>query len=87
MNPLHMDKEVLFCNKCNKDIDRIAGTLVCHNEVYCRYCNNWICGERDAFGKQGRFNYLNNSSILVAKLKNIKIAIDDIIKFVEESDS
>ena len=26
------------------------GTAVIEGEVYCLICDNWLCGERDAFG-------------------------------------
>jgi hypothetical protein len=48
--PLHIDKKELFCNRCNKYIDKFTGTLVINNETHCLYCGNWLCGCYDAFG-------------------------------------
>ena len=48
--PLHIHKAKLCCNRCNKDVHKHHETIVKEEEVYCIYCDNWLCGEYDAFG-------------------------------------
>ena len=48
--PLHLDKKTLFCNRCLRYMDKFTETLVLDDEVYCLFCDNWLCGKFDAFG-------------------------------------
>jgi hypothetical protein len=48
--PLHINKDKLSCNRCIKDIDKFTETLLIEGEVHCIFCDNWLCGEYDAFG-------------------------------------
>lgn len=50
MKPRYEYQDFLFCNKCDHNIDKFAETLVIEGNVYCIFCDNWICGEEDAFG-------------------------------------
>lgn len=48
--PLHIDKLELFCNRCNKYVNKFIETTIIDNEVYCLHCDNWLSGEEDCFG-------------------------------------
>jgi len=47
---LHIDKDELFCNRCNKYVCKYTEIIVIYGEVHCFHCDNWLCGEYDAFG-------------------------------------
>ncbi len=49
--PLHIDKTELFCNACNKNVDKFLGTVQVEQEIHC-FCGNWLCGKYDAFGDE-----------------------------------
>ena len=51
--PRHIDKRELFCNRCNKNINKCTETYLQEEEVHCVHCHNWLCGEYDAFGDLG----------------------------------
>jgi hypothetical protein len=48
--PLHIDKLDLFCNRCQCYVNKYTETTVVAVEVLCLNCDNWLCGEYDAFG-------------------------------------
>lgn len=56
--PRHADKTYLECNSpaCrrpggkNRLIHKDKETLHLGTEVHCMYCENWLCGEYDAWG-------------------------------------
>jgi hypothetical protein len=48
--PFHLNKQKLFCNRCNRWRDKFTETLVLEDEVHCLICDNWLCGIYDAFG-------------------------------------
>jgi hypothetical protein len=50
--PLHINTVSLFCNRCNRWVDKYRQTLVIDGEVHCLKDLNWLCGEYDAFGNQ-----------------------------------
>ena len=47
---IHEDKNELFCNRCEKYLNKHSETLVLNDEVHCIYCENWLCGLYDGFG-------------------------------------
>jgi len=49
-NPRHLEKNELFCNRCNKYVDKHCGTILIEEELHCLECYNWLCGQWDAFG-------------------------------------
>jgi len=52
--PLHIHKDVLFCNRCNSHIDKHRETVIDEkDDVHCIHCGNWLCGFYDAFGDPG----------------------------------
>jgi DNA-directed RNA polymerase subunit RPC12/RpoP len=62
--PRHIHKKNLFCNKCNKNIDKLTETIInSHDDVRCIYCDNWLCGCYDAFGD------LSRESISIQRIK------------------
>jgi len=46
---IHENKKELFCNRCQRYVDKFTGTIVMEEEVHC-LCGNWLCGFFDAFG-------------------------------------
>ncbi len=48
---IHQDEAELYCNKCNKNVSKHNETLVMDDNVYCIFCDNWLCGKYDAFGE------------------------------------
>ena len=46
--PLHLNAHRLFCNRCNRHVDKFSETLVIDGEVHCLSDWNWLCGEYDA---------------------------------------
>jgi hypothetical protein len=50
--PFHLNDEHLYCNRCQKYIDKFSDTILIDNEIHCLYCENWLCGFNDCFGVQ-----------------------------------
>lgn len=48
--PIHAHKAELFCNRCEKYVNKWTGTIIVDGQVVCLCCGNWLCGEYDAFG-------------------------------------
>ena len=45
------DNAKIYCNVCNKSVDKFVETLVVEDNVFCLHCNNWLCGVIDAWGE------------------------------------
>ena len=48
--PYHLNEKKLWCNRCNRWVDKYTETLVMDDEVSCLICDNWLAGEWDCFG-------------------------------------
>lgn len=55
---LHWDKKKLWCNRCNRNVNKWTETILYsmpiqenpdNQDVFCIFCENWLCGEEDAF--------------------------------------
>lgn len=50
---LHEEAVTIFCNRCRKHISKSFDTIAQpehNNDIFCRWCGNWLCGFFDAFG-------------------------------------
>ena len=50
MSYLYENIDDLFCNKCNRNINKYTEMLNIESQMYCIYCDNWITPFYDAFG-------------------------------------
>lgn len=47
---LYKNINIIYCNKCNKDLNKYIDLLAFDDQLHCMYCENWITTLFDAFG-------------------------------------
>jgi len=44
------ESTTLWCNQCQKMVNKFTGTIEIEDNIYCIHCNNWLTTTEEAFG-------------------------------------